>query len=411
MPADYLHGVETIEMGGCPKAIKAVKTSVIGVIGTAPFDEVTEENQTVNKPVLLTRRFDCYQYFGNRRDGYTLPDALDAIYSQGSGLVIAINVFDPSKHESVEDVTVYDVVGGVDPVTGKRTGLSAFEDCYSLFGFYPKIIIAPTFCEDLSVANEMQTLCEKIRAIGLIDAPIGTTVQDAIEGRGPEGNINFNFYSDRMVLCYPHVQAHDAMWNQIVYQPYSQYLAGVIAAKDMEKGYHWSPSNTEIKCILGTERQLTSMFNDADSEVNLLNEAGIVTIYNSYGTGYRTWGNRNSLFPANGGDPITFINIRRTADILHESVEYAMLQYIDSPIDDALIDAIKESVNAFIRTLIGRGALVDGKCTFHPDKNDVYQMADGHLIFDIEFMPPPPAERITFESYVNRDLLQGLGSS
>ncbi|ODA43239.1 Phage tail sheath monomer [Thermodesulfovibrio sp. N1] len=184
----------------------------------------------------------------------------------------------------------------------------------------------------------------------------------------------------------------------------------MIAAKDIEKGYWWSPSNTEIKGITGVERNLSAMINDPNSEVNLLNEAGIVTVFNSFGTGLRTWGNRSAAWPS-VTHPKNFINVRRTADVLHESIEYSMLQFIDFPINDALIDAICESVNMFIRTLIARGALIDGRCWFDKAKNPYTEIALGHLTFDIEFMPPTPAERITFESFINIELLKKLGGS
>jgi len=254
----------------------------------------------------------------------------------------------------------------------------------------------------------MNTLCGKIRAIGIVDAPVGTTVQEAITGRGNQGTINFNTSSDRIVLCYPHVKVYDAETDTNILEPYSQRLAGVIAAKDIDKGYHWSPSNTEIQGIVGVEKQLTSMINDPTSEVNQLNEAGIMTIFNSYGSGLRTWGNRSAAFPTSS-EVTNFINVRRTADILHESVEYSMLQFIDFPIDNGLIDSITESVNSFIRTLIGRGALIDGKCFYNKDKNSATEIANGHIVFDIEFMPPTPAERITFESFIDINLLKTLG--
>jgi hypothetical protein len=285
--------------------------------------------------------------------------------------------------------------------------LQAFKDCYSLFGFYPKTLIVPKYCEDKAVTTEINTVASNIRAIGLIDAPVGTTVQNAITGRGSSGTINYNFSSDRLILCYPQLKVYDTATDSEKLEPYSQRLAGVIAAKDIEKGYHWSPSNTEIKGITGAERLLTSMINDPDSEVNLLNEAGIVTVFNSFGSGFRSWGNRSSAYPASTY-PTNFINIRRTADILHESVEYSMLQFIDYPIDNGLIDSICESVNTFIRTLIGRGALIDGKCKFNSAKNPTSEIANGHLLFDIEFMPPTPAERITFESFINIELLSTL---
>jgi len=406
MPANFLHGVETIEIKKGSRSIRTVKTAVIGLVGTAPVDTVDTEYKTINKPVLITNDKDAALYFGQPTSGFTIPAALNAIFDQGAGIVIVVNVFDPLVHTAITDVEVSDIIGEVN-AQGKRTGLQAFKDAYSLFGFYPKTIIAPKYCEDNAVATEINAVAGNIRAIGLIDAPVGTTVQNAITGRGPSGTINFNFSSDRLVLCYPQLKVYDTATNTEKLEPYSQRLAGVIAAKDIEKGYHWSPSNTEIKGIIGAERNLTSMINDPSSEVNLLNEAGILTIFNSFGSGFRTWGNRSSAYPVNT-DPTNFINIRRTADIIHESVEYSMLQFMDYPIDNGLIDSICESVNAFIRTLIGRGALIDGKCKYNPAKNPPTEIANGHLLFDIEFMPPTPAERITFESFINIELLRSL---
>ena len=409
MPASYLHGVETIEIEKGARTIRTVKTAVVGLVGTAPIQDVEDEYKTINEPVLISSDVDAVKYFGTAKDGFTIPQALDAIFDQGAGVVLVVNVFNPDKHESVADVTKADIIGGVDSVTGKRTGLQTFKDCYSLFGYFPKTIIAPVYCEDTAVVSEMQVICDKIRAIGIVDAPVGTTVQDAIKGRGPQGTINFNTSSDRIVLCYPHLKVYNSASDSNVLEPYSQRLAGVMAAKDVDKGYHWSPSNTEIKGIIGVEKQLTSMINDPTSEVNTLNEAGIVTVFNSYGTGFKTWGNRSAAYPTST-NVTNFINIRRTADILHESVEYSMLQFIDYPIDNGLIESITETVNSFIRTLIGRGALIDGKCTYNVDKNPVTEIANGHILFDVEFMPPVPAERITFESFIDIELLKSLGA-
>lgn len=410
MPASFLHGVETIEITKGARTISTVKTAVVGIVGTAPIEDVEEQYRTVNTPTLILSETEAVRYFGNHKAGFTIPQALEAFFDQGAGIAIVINVYDPEKHENIEAVKIGDINGGIDSVTGKRTGLKAFEDCYSLFGYYPKTIIAPVFCEDTAVVTEINTICNKIRAIGIVDAPVGATVQDVIKGRGPQETINFNTSSERIILCYPHLKVYDSTTDSIKLQPYSQRLAGVIAAKDVEKGYHWSPSNTEIQGIVGVERQLTSMINDPTSEVNTLNEAGVVTVFNSYGSGLRTWGNRTAAYPSST-HPTNFINVRRTADILHESVEYAMLQFIDFPIDNGLIDSICETVNQFIRTLIGRGALIDGKCSFNSEKNPTTEIANGHLTFDIEFMPPTPAERITFESFINIELLKSLGAS
>lgn len=473
MSANFLHGVETIEIDSGPRPIRSVKTAVVGVIGTAP-------SGLLNKPVMVLGARDAAA-FGPNLSGFTIPQALNAIFNQGAGIVIVINVLDPVRHATAvlaeattfdaysnaltllhpsvsgvvvknatglatyvsgtdytlnavtgkimrlamgtipaaasvkvdysyadpTKVTAADIIGAVD-IAGIRSGMQSLLDTYNLMGFFAKMIIAPGFCTQSSVSSAMIAIAGALRAIALIDAPIGTTVAQAIAGRGPSGVINFNTSSERAVLCYPYLKRYDAATNAEVLEPMSSSLAGVICAKDIDKGYWWSPSNTEIKGVTGTERAISAAINDPTSEANALNEVGITTQFNSFGSGLRSWGNRSAAWPA-VSHPRNFINVRRTADVLQESVEYSMLQFIDMPISNALIDAIKGSVNAFIRTLIGRGALIDGRCVYDQTKNPPTELALGHLTFDIEFMPPTPAERITFESFINIDLLKTLG--
>ncbi len=483
MAANFLHGVETIELTAGARPVRAVKTAVIGLVGTAPVHQLDPADARVNQPFLVLSDRDAAACGGPALPGYTIPQALDAVFDQGRGTVIVVNVFDPAVHRTAvaaeavtlgtdgtarlahgdviqatvksqdgttthaagtdyrldrvtgtitrltagaiaagagltvdytygdpSKVTAGDIIGSVD-VAGNRLGMQALLNSYNLFGMFPKILIAPVYCTQRSVAAELEVLAaaSKCRAIALVDAPIGTTRDQAITGRGPGGAINFGFSSERVVLCYPHLKVHDPATDSTRLEPYSQRLAGVIAATDDEFGYWFSPSNKVIKGIVGAERDLSAMINDPASDVNLLNEAGIVTLFNSFGTGLRTWGNRSSAWPASTAQG-NFIQTRRTADMVHESLEYAMLQFIDRPITDALIDAIVETGNAFIRTLIGRGALTIGsRAEFNKDKNPPTGLAAGHLTFDLIFCPPPPAERITFESFIDITLLANLG--
>jgi len=128
MTANFLHGVETIEITKGARTITTVKTAVVGLVGTAPIEDVDEEYRTINEPVLILNETEAVKYFGNHKSGYTIPQALEAIFDQGAGIAIVINVYDPDKHETVEDVTIGDINGGIDAITGKRTGMKAFED-------------------------------------------------------------------------------------------------------------------------------------------------------------------------------------------------------------------------------------------------------------------------------------------
>jgi phage tail sheath protein FI len=234
--------------------------------------------------------------------------------------------------------------------------------------------------------------------------------------------------SNRSILCYPQETFYDtgivptgvtlstsgtpvtAQFNANSVGAYSQWAAGAIAAKDLAQGYWWSPSNTQVNGMLGPDVTLYASILDSSSDSNKLNAAGIVTVFNTFGTGLRVWGNRSAEYPASTA-PDNFISVRRTMDIIEESLELAMLQFIDQPISNALITAILASANAFIRSLIQRGALIAGAASFNPAENPSTQIAAGQLVFDIDVMPPPPAERLSFQAFIDVTLLQQLGQT
>lgn len=471
MPANYLHGVESIEKDNGGRPVKTVKSAVIGLIGTAPAGDI-------NQPVLVLSDRDAAN-FGPQLAGFTIPQALDAIYDQGAGTVIVINVLDPAIHKTVvvgeavtlasetaktakagwvgaatvknsagtvtyvlntdytadpltgqirrkagaaiaagatlkvdysyadpTKVTAADIIGTVN-AAGQRTGMKALRDTYNLMGFFAKLLIAPAYCTQTSVSAELIAMADYLDAFALIDAPVGTTFAQALAGRGTAGSINFNTSNERAILCYPHLKVYDAATDSERLEPYSQRLAGVIAAKDLERGFWWSPSNTEIKGIVGLERNLSAMIDDPNSEVNLLNEAGIVTVFNSFGSGMRVWGNRSAAWPV-----LThmknFIPVRRTGDIINESIRYFSLQYMDRPIEQALIDALVESVNGYGRKLIGDGAVLGFKAWYDPARNTKTELAAGHVLISYKYTPPPPMERLTFETEITDEYLATL---
>jgi phage tail sheath protein FI len=339
----------------------------------------------------------------------------------GEALQISFNYCDPSK---VQDT---DLVGAVN--NGVYTGIQAFQLAYGSFGFFPKILIAPAAgiagagSQDSTVASALNAMAQTVRAMALVDSPPATQVAAAIASRGTSGN-TFDTSSKRTVLCFPWVNFYDTglvptgvtivngavateTANANADSPLSQWIAGVMAAQDLNKGYWWSPSNVQIQGIVGPDVAIYSSIIDPNADTNNLNAAGILTVFTGYGTGPRSWGNRSAAYPTST-EPDQFINIRRTLDIIEESAQLAMMQYLDAPITNALIDLIVASVNAFLRTLVARGALVDGRCSYDPSENPASQIAAGQLVFDIDVMPPPPAERMTFNVFIDTSLLSKL---
>ncbi|AVO60655.1 phage tail sheath subtilisin-like domain-containing protein [Pseudomonas chlororaphis] len=474
MAANYLHGFETIEVESGPRAIRVVKSAVIALVGTAPIGPVNELTQSLNEvdaaqfgshltgfsipealegiyaygagTVLVVNVLDPAihrtslvgqeKQFGDNEllqlehgalqlltiksvDGNTTYD-LDTDYTVNmlTGRVARLpagtipanaqvkadyTYADPSK------VTPADIIGGV-TIAGRRTGLKAFQDSYNLLGYFPKIFIAPGFSTLNSVSVELIASAVQVKAFAYIDAPIGITVQQAIAGRGPAGTINFNTSNDRVRLCYPHVKVYDAPTDGSRLQPLSIRAAGLRAKIDNDKGYWWSMSNQELVGVIGLERPLTARIDDPNSEVNLLNENGITTVFNSFGTGLRLWGNRSAAWPT-VTHTRNFENVRRTKDVVDESIRYSSLQFIDQPVTDSLITSVTESVNLFIRKLVGDEALLGGECWYDPARNPQTELELGHVLFSYKLGVPVPLERGTFETEITGEYLVNLGAA
>jgi phage tail sheath protein FI len=465
----YLHGVEVVEVFNGSRPITTQKTGIIFLAGIAPTGAINEMKvisslkqglatygqqltgftipQALDQifaqgggPVIVVNVFDpeemtaavsaevktvtngrfklAYAPIGavvvtNSGGSTTYVNGTDySVDAFGNVTVLATITEGQSLRASYDrlDLTAIaasDIIGTVSGNT--YSGLQLLDTALATFGFVPKIIIAPTFCELDSVATEMIEKADALKALTFIDAPSGSDdVGDVISERGLAGTFaGFRTSSKNVNLLYPYYKRYDVATDSTVITPPSPYWAGIVSASDNSRGFWFSPSNVEIKGITGVEFNLSANISDPNADVNLLNGAGINTVFVAYGTGFRTWGNRNASFPTNTL-PDNFTAVQRVKTILEDAVVAAMLQFLDLPINRALIDSIRESVNTYIRSLVQRGALIDGECLYDPDDNPAEQVSAGQLVFQVNYLPPSAAERITFNTFLDISLLQVL---
>lgn len=375
MAAAYHHGTETIKIDGGSVPVYTVDGAITAIIGTSPVGPVNELT------VCQTKK--DFAAFGGELTGagFTLPDAAHIWTRYGSGVAYVVNVCDPAKHKSTVNnevlavnsdtltartakpalhagytlvdgsspltegtdysintltgdivyktkpvapkitythtdpskVTEADIIGAYVAATGKRTGMELVTEGFNRFGADAKIIIVPGYDKTATCAAAMITVADKLGAIAYINAPQGTSLSKALEGRGPGGAINFNTSSDRAQLFYPHVI------GLLGAESLATHAAALRMKTDVEKGYWWSISNKELLGVTGLEVGLTARADDPQSETNRLNEKGITTVFNSYGTGYRMWGNRLACFPTVSHIK-NFEVAQRTGDLIDESI-------------------------------------------------------------------------------------------
>ena len=150
---------------------------------------------------------------------------------------------------------------------------------------------------------------------------------------------------------------------------------------------------------MGISKSIDFTLGDANCAANYLNAQQITTVIQQ--DGYRLWGNHST-----SADPKwTFLSVRRTADMINDSLMQAHLWAIDRNITTTYVDDVTESVNHYLRHLKSIGAILGGTCWADPDLNTPDQVTQGKVAFDFDFTPPYPAEHITFRSHMVDDYI------
>ena len=460
MTTTFLHGVEVLQIDTGARPIQTVRSSVIGLIGTAP--DADAEKFPLNTPVLIARRSEM----AGLGEAGTLLSALDLIYDQAGAVVVVIRV----EQGADEAATINNVRGGINNTTGAYEGVHAFLAAENEVGFSPRILVAPGFTHQrtsngiLSIAVQTQgsgyTTAPAVTISGgggsgatavavlgtggnhgkvvsititnpgkgyttnptiTIGAPPAGGVQ-AVAGTINRGTVRSEVLAEllgiasrlRAVIIADGPNTTDAAAIQIADDfgsdrifvidpwvlrdgssiPASPAVAGLINKVDNERGFWWSPSNNEIAGIEGTSRAIDFTLGDYTSRANLLNEAKIATIVREQG--FRLWGNRTLA-----SDPLyAFLSVRRTADMVNESILRGHLWAVDRCITATYLEEVQESVRGYLRSLKARGAILGGDVWVDPELNTPQNIANGQVFFDFEFTPVAPAERVTFRSHL-----------
>ena len=399
MATTFLHGVEALELDTGIRPIRTVRSAVIGLVGTAPDADATVFPE--NQPVLIAGSRAIAGQLGNTG---TLPAAMDGIFDQVGATVVVVRV----AEEATELATMSNVVGNATAYTGVHALLRAESD----LGVTPKLLIAPGFthqrledpqnagsflvnpvvAELLGIAQDSVGLGERLRAIVIADGP-NTTDAAAQAYTADHGD-------DRLYVVDPWVRVLSG--TDFVDQPASARVAGLIARVDAEVGFWESPSNKLIQGISGISRPVPFSLGDANSAANILNENKVATIIREQG--YRLWGNRTTSFDSKWA----FLSVRRTADMINESILRGHLWAVDRCINRTYLQDVAESVNEYLRSLKARGAILGGECWVDPEANSPGSIADGRVTFDFDFTPCYPAERVTFRSVLTNGYLTEL---
>ncbi|SHL20263.1 phage tail sheath subtilisin-like domain-containing protein [Paraburkholderia terricola] len=380
----FFHGVTVSLVDTGPRTIAVPSSSIVGMVNTYTPGA---DRAAPNVPVQLTSYREAVAAFG---EGSAIAKAARAIYAQSTAVIVATGVAAGAADGNEPAALTSAIIGGVS-AGGARTGLQSLLDAKSKYNVQPRLLLAPGFSSTQAVATAMDSLAGKLRAIGIIDGP---NIDD-------EAAIAYaqNFGSKRLYMVDPGATMWDTTANADVDAPASSYAAGLFCQTDANIGFWASPSNREITDITGTKRPIEFLDGDETCRANLLNNANIATIIRD--GGYRLWGNRTLSADAKW----KFVTRVRTLDIVMDAVLAGHKWAVDRGITATYVKDVTEGLQAFMRDLKNRGALINFEVYADPELNTATQLEDGKVYWNIRFTDVPPAENPNFRFEVTNQWL------
>ncbi|EKO3963154.1 phage tail sheath C-terminal domain-containing protein [Vibrio plantisponsor] len=377
----FKHGIFGVTDNSGVRPMQMADTSFAVVVGTAP--DADAETYPLNKPVLVAgniHKIAKLDMVGNNAG--TLPDALEAVYDQKRCAIAIIRV-----EEGVDAAaTILNIIGGVDPVTGAKSGIEAILDVQSITGKRPRLLHVPDFLKEQAVLTKLLPIATRLRCKVFGECP-GTTYEEAVAYRQLWGD-------KRLELFWPRMKNAE---GRLV--PMSSYMLGLEIQKDQDPNYGYSASisNLKINGTLGTEIPIDYADGDTNCMAHLLNENQITTVI--LDDGYRSWGNLSC-----SDDPKWQFNSHvRVNDMILDMITTSLKWARDRKILRTFVEDVTDSVQQGLDGETRAGHLYGATAWADPDLNPPESIIAGNFYLDYDFTPPGIAQNITVTSHFIND--------
>lgn len=392
----YRHGVNVREQKTPITPVKTAGSALPVIIGTAsgvglPADKPLPVNEL--KMIFSYKEFVETFGDGENRESYSLEQAAYIYFNlYRVAPIVVVNVYDPATHGDITNVTVNDIIGGIDAATGERKGLELVEEVFPRFKMIPGQILAPGFSHEPALYPLLQAKAEKnnsfFKSMTIIDLP-SLPLADLLEARKPISSPN-------AILTTPRVKVgEENHWL-------SNHAAGLIAKRDSQNSSipYESPSNKGLN-ITGVEKVYII------EESNYLNGQGIILPF-SFTGGWKLWGNRTAAYPATTDLKDSMLPNRRMANWINNTLILDSWQKIDDPMNKRLIDSFISKWQIFLNGQVAAGFLIGGRISFQEEDNPLTDLSDGIIRFRLDYLSPTPARSIEFIVTVDVNYFKNL---
>lgn len=293
---------------------------------------------------------------------------------------------------NLDEVTEEEIIGGYDNKTDKPKGIACIQNIYEELNVVPSIISAPGFNHISLVEKELVTTCKKIGGhwdaicVTDIDSKEAKTLEEAKKWKSEKG---YNSLFEKTL--WPKAKIGDkVIWLSILAIVRMQQTD----AENNNIPYE-TPSNKQID-ITGLVLDDGSEYKINAERANRLNEKGITTaLY--FGGKWVLWGPHMANFEygaTNKAEELFDVNIR-TNIYLSNDYQVRNVDTIDKPMSRNDVDALLNTEQMRINSLVAEGKLLYGSVDFITADNPKSDLLQGDFSFRTAVTNTPPAKSIT----------------
>jgi phage tail sheath protein FI len=365
-------GVHVQEIARGSITITGVATSITAFVG-----------RTVTGPL---QPVDCFSHadferdFGEPAAGFALGYAVADFFQNGGSHAVILRVADLSAGDATLHTGIY-ALDKVDLFNLLCIPREAADDA-ALTQLYPAAAV----------------YCLKRRAMLIVDPPKAWSTLAAqgqfdqmqpadLEIDGPQ------LEARNCAVYFPGIKERDPGTGQTDIFPACGAIAGIFAASDSLHGV-WKAA-AGITAVIGGIDGLE--FNLTESQNGELNPLGINCLRNFPGFGPVLWGARTLRGADILADDYKYIQVRRLALFLEESLVRGTAFAVFEPNDEALWSQLRLSINAFMADLARQSAFYGYQVTCDSSTTTPADIARGVVNILVAFAPVKPAEFIILQ--------------
>lgn len=310
-------------------------------------------------------------------DGLLVVTSVSAALSAMVTVKATYNVADASL------ITAADIVSATEEV----------DSVYPRLGIVPGFLLAPGWSHIPEVGAALTAKTTNInnhfKAMAVKDIPTDAA-PDYVEAMQWKSDNNYTSAQD--IVCWPMCPLGEKIFHLS-----SCYVGKAIAVDNQYEDIpSVSASNKSGFQMAGACLADGTIVDLGPDQSELLNAAGIVTVFRMGQKGWRVWGNRTGVYPGATDPKDAFIPIRRMFNWIAATVTETFWDKVDFRLNQALIDNIVTSCNIMLAGWASRGHINGGRVIYDADENPVTDLMNGILTLHMYVTPPPPAQEIDF---------------